>query len=89
MKTFLCGLAVLPLLTAGAMAQPLQQPMQLSDNQMDSVSAGFTLRETDVSNTSWTVVSIYSGPVTCSSCYLNITSTPFSLASNFGPVPTL
>ena len=50
MTSLLYGLAALPLLTGAALAQPPQQsaggasakqPMQLSEQQMDSVTAGF------------------------------------------------
>ena len=87
MKKFLCGLAVLPFLTATALAQPAQ----LSETQMDSVTAGFVFLETDVSNTSWTRVSVYEGAntIACSSCYLLLNNPAISVASNFGPVPTL
>lgn len=87
MKKFLCGLAIVPFLTATAMAQPAQ----LSESQMDSVTAGFSFLETDVSNTSWTRVSVYEGAntIACSSCYLLLNSPAISVASNFGPVPTL
>ena len=87
MKKFLCGLAVLPFMTAVALAQP----MQLSENQMDSVTAGFSFLETEVSNTSWTRVSVYERPntIACISCYLLINNQAISVASNFGPVPVL
>lgn len=92
MKKFLVGLAVLPFLTATALAQPAQ----LSESQMDSVTAGFSFLEAEISNTSWTVVSVYEGANTanpnvlhCSSCYLLINNPAISVASNFGPVPHL
>lgn len=85
MKKFLCGLAILPFMTAVAMAQPAA----LSENQMDSVTAGWRLLETDVSNTSWTQVGVYTAlPHYCTSCYLNVTSMAVNVASNIGPVPT-
>jgi hypothetical protein len=51
MKKWLFGMAVLPFLAGVALAG---QPMQLNDKQMDKVTAGFELFETDISNTSWT-----------------------------------
>lgn len=85
MKKFLCGLALLPFMTAVATAQPAA----LNENQMDSVTAGWTLLETDVSNTSWTQVGVWTDlPHYCSSCYLNVSSMGINVASNFGPVPT-
>lgn len=87
MKKLLCGLAALPFLAGIALAD---QPVQLNDKQMDKVTAGFTDRETIISNTSWTQVSIYDGSLTsCSACYLTILSRPFSIESAFGPTPNV
>lgn len=87
MKSLLYGLAALPFLAGVALAG---QPMQLSDKQMDNVTAGFDLRVTEISNTSWTQVSIYDGALTaCSACYLTIVSRPFSVESAFGPTPNV
>jgi hypothetical protein len=80
------GLAALPFLTAAALAQPIQ----LTDRQMDKVSAGFF--EVDRGNTSVTVLSLWRNYhlgddtpnfVKCSSCYLVIDSPTFSFASSF------
>jgi len=86
MKKFLCALAVLPFMSAAALAQPAQ----LSDQQMDNVSAGFRLNEIDISNTSWTQVVVGEPLRACSSCFLTVVGSPFgiSVSSNFGPVPT-
>jgi len=87
MRKLLYGVAVLPFLAGVALAE---QPIQLSDKQMDKVTAGFDLRVTEISNTSWTQVSIYDGALTaCSACYLHIVSRPFSVESAFGPTPNL
>lgn len=87
MRKLLCGLATLPFLAGIALAD---QPVQLSDKQMDKVTAGFDLRVTEISNTSWTQVSIYDGALTaCSACYLTILSRPFSVESAFGPTPNV
>jgi hypothetical protein len=89
MKRFLYGFAALPLLAGVAVAQA---PMQLSDGQLDKVSAGFL--EVDVSNTSATAVSIFQRPyltdstpntIVCPGCYLVINSVTFSVAAQFGP----
>jgi len=81
--------AVLPFFVAGAVAA---QPAQLTNDQMDKVSAGFL--EIDRSNTSVTAVSIFFRPylldptpntIVCSSCYLVINSSLLSVASQFGP----
>jgi hypothetical protein len=86
MKKLLCGLAVLPFLAGVALAG---ETVQLSDKQMDKVTAGFKDFETIISNTSYTQVSIYSTALTaCPACYLTITSRPFSVQSAFGPTPT-
>jgi hypothetical protein len=85
MRRLLYGLAALPLLAGVAMAQ---EPMKLSDQQMDKVTAGWDLRELDISNTSVTLVAIYQRPsntISCSSCFLLINNPAFSVASAFGP----
>ena len=85
MKRLLYGLAALPLLAGVAFAD---QPVQLSDKQMDKVTAGFDFFRVEISNTSWTNVSIYDGPlIACPACYLTIISRPFSVESAFGPTP--
>lgn len=93
----LLSLAALPFLVGVAMAQPaqltnnqqpVQQPMQLTNNQMDTVSAGFALHEIDISNTSWTELSVYGGPLlTCDECFLRIVTPTISVQSKFGPEP--
>ena len=94
MTKLLYGLAALPFLAGVALAeQPIQrtatqQPMQLSEKQMDKVTAGWDLRELDVSNTSVTEVLIYQRPtntISCPSCFLLINNPAFSVASAFGP----
>jgi hypothetical protein len=96
MKKLLCGLVVLPFLSTVALAQPAgsapqpAQPMQLSENQMDSVTAGFSLTEVDISNTTWTAVSVWEpggNTISCSACYLSVTSPALSVASVFGISP--
>jgi hypothetical protein len=84
MKKLLCGLAALPLFAGVALAQPLQ----LTNTQMDKVTAGFTVLETDLSNTSAVLVSVYQGSppgsdnaISCSSCYLVINSPAISVAA--------
>jgi len=98
MKTLLYGLAALPLLATVAFAQPpvqsndsaavAKQPMQLSETQMDKVTAGWGLVETDIGNTSTVLVSVWQSPsnvITCPGCYLLINSPSLSIASAFGP----
>jgi|WetSurMetagenome_2_1015567.scaffolds.fasta_scaffold318789_3 hypothetical protein len=94
MKKLLCGLAVLPLLSTVALAQPADTgaaAMRLNDNQMDSVTAGFQFRETEISNTSWTQVSVgvpNGNPVTaCTACFLIIQNPSLSIESAFGISP--
>jgi hypothetical protein len=61
MTRLVCGLAALPLIAGVASAESIKQndskalakqPMQLSEQQMDKVTAGWDLTETDFSNTS-------------------------------------
>jgi hypothetical protein len=87
MRKLLYGVSVLPFLAGVALAET---PIKLSDKQMDKVTAGFDLRVTEISNTSWTQISIYDGALTaCSACYLNIVSRPFSIESAMGPTPNV
>jgi len=88
-KTIVCGVASLSLFAGAAMAQ---QPVQLTSEQMDKVTAGFL--EIDVSNTSATAVSLFQRAylteptpnfITCPGCYLLINSPTFSVAAQFGP----
>ena len=88
MKRLLHAFAVLPFLVATAAAQP----MQLSNDQMDKIHAGYF--ELDLSNTSATIVSIFQRPyltdptpntISCPSCFLLIVTPTFSVASQFGP----
>jgi hypothetical protein len=76
MKGLLYGVVALPFLAGIAWAQ---QPMQLTNKQMDRVTAGTFIEE--ISNTSATAVSIFQTPsllestpnaFTCSDCYLVI-----------------
>jgi hypothetical protein len=87
MKKVLVALLALPLLTGVAMAK--QQPLQLTNAQMDNVTAGWYgwyLWEIDPGSTSWTEVSVNSGSLDpCSSCYLNVSSPGLSVESKFGP----
>jgi hypothetical protein len=84
MKMFLCGLAMLPLLSATAMAQPAR----LSEAQMDMVAGGWDLFERDCSNTSNTVVSVYGEPVYTKDAYLSIQAGSINISSSFGPCCT-
>ncbi len=80
MNKLLYGLAALPFLAGIAMAQT---PVQLSDNQMDKVTAGWSLTEMDVSNTSVTLVSVYptTVPAACATCFLDVRSPAISVQS--------
>lgn len=71
MKKLLYGLAALPFLAGVALAD---QPVQLSDTQMDKITAGFDLSVIERSNTSWTQISIYETGtlLPCNQCYLTI-----------------
>ena len=92
MKTFLCGLAAFLFLSSAAAARPT--PAQLSDTQMDSVTAGFTFQEEDVSNTSWTQVRVWQAAqepggndIMCGRCYIKVNSPALSVGSAFGTLP--
>lgn len=87
MKKLLMGMAMLPFLAGSALAQ---EPMQLSQTQMDKVTAGWDLLETEVGNTSITTVSIYqktTNTLACSSCYLLINGPAISVASLMKSAP--
>jgi hypothetical protein len=84
MKKFLCALAILPFLSATALAQPVQ----LNETQMDTVSAGWGFWEADHENTSATAVSVYQPGNEhvfdqCTSCFIVIESKAISVASMF------
>lgn len=82
MKRLVIGLAALPFLAAVASAQP----MQLSENQMDNVTAGWSMTETDLSNTSLVLVAVYQTPhnaIGCTGCFLNVSTPSISIASAF------
>jgi hypothetical protein len=102
MTKLIYGLASLPFFSVVALAQPgmqsndnsalAPQPMVLSEKQMDGVTAGWKMLETDVSNTSWTRISVYQtgtadNTITCGSCYLLINNSALSVGSKFGPTP--
>src|SRR5215831_15558751 len=67
MTRLVYGLAALPLIMGVAFAAPVKQdskssakqPMQLTEQQMDKVTAGWDIIETDCSNTHCTWLSIY------------------------------
>jgi len=76
----LYGLAALPLLAGAAMAQP---PAQLSDAQMDRVTAGFGFALAEESNTSIVILRAYQNPNTieCTACYLLLNSNALSVGA--------
>jgi len=95
MTKLLYGIAMLPFVAGVALAGPMapasQQvasvaPMQLTGDQMDKVTAGWSLHEIDLSNTSFVEVSVYSQPLlACSTCYLRLTTSSISVQSQMGP----
>jgi hypothetical protein len=102
MTSVLYGLAALPLLAGVALAETPKQsnvakhPMQLSELQMDKVTAGWDLREIDVFNTGIVWVSVYErtntaapvfttgNTIVCPSCYLLINNFAISVGSQIG-----
>ena len=102
MRRLLCGFAILPFMAAAAPAQPpahagaARQPLLLSESEMDGVTAGWSLRELDFSNTSITAVAAYQtgtdpngdaiefGPgnhISCDTCYILLNSPALSVGS--------
>jgi hypothetical protein len=102
MRNLLCGFAILPFMAATSPAQPpahvgaAQQPLLLSEAEMDGVTAGWSLRELEFSNTSITAVAAYQtgtdpngdaiefGPgnnITCDTCYILLNSRALSVGS--------
>ena len=71
-------------------AMAAKKPMQLTEKQMDKVSAGWTLLEVDIGNTSITAVSVWQpdNHIECASCYLNIYSPALSIASIMPTIPS-
>jgi hypothetical protein len=91
MKSLLYGIAALPFLATFATAEPLQ----LSSNQMDKVTAGVAFTEVDVFNTGRTEVAAYAAlpvaPATfcggaAAGCYLAIRSPALSILSWMPPI---
>jgi hypothetical protein len=91
---FLCSLAVVPFFAAASLVQAA--PMaQLSDSQMDSVTAGFAFQSEDTSNTSFTEIRVWQAAqlpegnfiVGCPRCYIAVNSPALSVGSAFGPSP--
>jgi hypothetical protein len=89
MKGPVYGLAIVPFLAGIGFAQ---QPMQLTNQQMDRVTAGTLVEE--MSNTSAVAVSLFQrsylldstpNTINCPHCYLLINSPTFSVAAQFGP----
>jgi hypothetical protein len=91
MKTFLFAVAALPLLTGVALAtEPVkkQQPVQLTGQQMDKVTAGFTFTELTTSNTSAILVTVDVIPVpvlTGPGVFLSVISRNLSVQAAFRP----
>jgi hypothetical protein len=92
MKKLLFGVIALPLLTGVALAQKpvqVQKLVQLSDAQMDKVTAGHILIEEDEFNTLETNLFVNTtGPTPgspCSACAVDIRSAQFSLQAQFIP----
>ena len=98
MKKVLFGVAALPLLFGVALAETPKQSndskasakpaIQLSEKQMDRVSAGFRFLEVDIFNTGSATVSVYQpggNTIACTGCYLTITNFALSVASKIGP----
>jgi hypothetical protein len=91
MRKLLFGLAVLPFLAGVSLAE---QPIPLSDQQMDKVTAGFDFAEIDITNSGTTLVAInHADAGACAACFIDIKGTTFpggvqsfQLMALFGPV---
>jgi hypothetical protein len=101
MIKLLYGLAALPLVAGVALAGPVKSndskgPMQLSDQQMDKVSAGWHYQAVEPYNTGFVVERIYQAStvtasgtplygldnsIVCVSCYLLINNHALSVGS--------
>lgn len=88
MRKLICALAASLLASGAAFAQPTE----LSGPDLDKVNGGFL--EIDTSNTSYVVISIFQRPymmdatgnsLTCSGCYLMISTPTISVGARFGP----
>jgi hypothetical protein len=97
----LYGLAALPLIAGVALAEPVKsndgkKPMQLSDQQMDKVSAGWHYQSVEGFNTGFVVERVYQAStvtasstplygldnnIVCVSCYLLINNHALSVGS--------
>jgi hypothetical protein len=99
----LYGLAALPLIAGVAFAQPAKsndskalakQPTQLSEQQMDKVTAGWDWRRVEYDNTGITAVSVWQrdNVLSCEDCgvYLLINNKALSVGSIMfaGPIET-
>lgn len=83
MKRLMYGIAALPLLTSLAFAG---QPVQLTDHQMDKVTAGIVFSETDIFNSIAVRVDINQTerPLCgAADCVLSIQSPNFNLQASF------
>lgn len=87
MKSLLYTVAALPFLTGVAFAtEPVtKQPVQLTTQQMDKVTAGFDFVERTFSNTSFVGVWVDVPAPVCSSCFLSISSRNLSAQAAFLP----
>jgi len=83
MKKWLFGVAVLPLLTGLALAK---DPVQLTDGQMDKVTAGFRFAEIDTTNVATVFVGVNAATPLCATCVVSIggpSSPIFTLLATF------
>ena len=90
MKSVLFAVAALPLLSGVALAtQPTQpvtkQPIQLTSQQMDKVTAGFKFTELTTSNTSAVLVTVDVVPTALPGAFLGVISRNLSVQAAFLP----
>lgn len=87
MKSVLYAVAALPLLSGVALAtEPVtKQPVQLTSQQMDKVTAGFQFAELTVSNTSAILTTVDVVPPTLPGAFLGVLSRNLSVQAAFLP----
>jgi hypothetical protein len=87
MKSLLYAVAALPLLSGVALAtEPVtKQPVQLTSQQMDKVTAGFQFAELTTSNTSAVLVTVDVAPPALPGAFLSVISRNLSVQAAFLP----
>lgn len=72
MKKLLLGLAILPFVAGVALAAQPATDKQLTDQQMDKVTAGHTFAVIERTDVSIIGINVGVAPVACTSCYIDV-----------------